>query len=256
MKVIKLLLIFLLFTVAAKASYIDTVKTLLKERKFSKVMSFLRLKDSVKGSYLEYYETLNRDIVIGYKEIKIDVEESTPTEEKNTYSVYPYTMNLIVKGDSIVYCKLINLDIVGLPLRVLKYKSGRELRQLRRNFKKIYGKRLKLKKLFQGFKEGYEYGKKCGRSYKETIFRVKLIHAVENSDVKTLRKWTSSTITEVQVYGVEGLFQLKQKGFIPSTQDIKRVNAIKNKEGELYTCRGCIGTLTSIKEVTKDFVFD
>lgn len=202
MRWLNALLFFLCLTFlnkVSKGNSLDSLKKLLNTRKYSSVSSFLVAEDSINGFRFSYNQLLNREIVSGFDEIKIETEELIPTDKENVSTVKTYIIELIVKNDTIIYCRLINHEIESLPIRVLKFKDSKPIKHLKKAFKQNFGGRLKIKNLFKGERELYVYGEHCGYFRVNPSYREKLNTVLKNNDTLTLRKWMSSTITELQV---------------------------------------------------------
>ena len=75
--------------------------------------------------------------------------------------------------------------------------------------------------------------------------------AKKNKD--SLLKWLSSTNTERQMYGADGLFQLKKLGVPLSNNERKILKFVVKKRGKIYMCFGCSSSLEDIRAVTADF---
>ena len=84
--------------------------------------------------------------------------------------------------------------------------------------------------------------------------RQQLDSLVQTKNVKGLNSWLCSANTEKQVYGADGLFQLKRKG-VKLTQEQQRIiQVIQNKNGDLKTCIGCIYLNADIGFIVREII--
>ena len=56
---------------------------------------------------------------------------------------------------------------------------------------------------------------------------------IQDKNIPSLRKWLRCPNVEMQAYAVRGLFELKNKGYQPTLEDLEMIKAIKNKKGDL-----------------------
>ena len=99
------------------------------------------------------------------------------------------------------------------------------------------------------------YGKSCGWAGIDPPYRDMLNGLISEKNTSELEKWLSSETTEIQVYGVEGFYSLKKKGYKPSEKQLQLIKIIKSKVGNLRTCSGCIYREETIKEAVARFKF-
>jgi hypothetical protein len=202
----------------------------------------------------------SRDITSKFQEALFYIENSVPIKGSHSmFTVYTYRVALITDGKTILYYnfserknKQIDGDWVPYLTTIKEYSSTRKMLELKADFKKVYSTDFNEDELFA---EGIVYGEGCGFVGQDPEERIKLNNFVTNIDTANLISWLCSTNTEKQVYAVDGFYQLKKKGLKLTDYEIRLLNYIKKKKGDIQTCSGCIYSNETITEMTKDFVF-
>lgn len=100
------------------------------------------------------------------------------------------------------------------------------------------------------------YGTSCGYIGATPPQRILMDSLVNKLDIITLERWLISGHPEIQAYGVEGFYMLKQRGHKLSNKQQALIEAIQNqKVSFVNTCYGCLFESISIQEAIKDFKF-
>jgi hypothetical protein len=234
---------------------IDSIQQLLKVKNYSSLDTYI-YKICQGNNRRSSNKPIDRELISNYFETVIRYTESKPTGEPNVSSVYPYYITLVRHNDNIIFYKLIDEHYVNQPCIMVKDKSEPSYTNFKTLYKQIFGRSLVESLLFLYEDNTFVYGSHCSSVGMDPLYRQKLNKAIKYNDTITLRYWVSSTVTEIQVYGVEGFYKLTQKGINPSKSDLKKINAIKRKKGNINFCSGCTYFKVTIHEATKDFIFE
>lgn len=237
-----------------KAGDIDDIKNVLKKKNYSSLKN--QLGKISKNKNRNSYFPIDRELVSGFLETKIKYEESYPDKDNPSVStVVTYYLHILRNNDKIFYYKLIDYRHSNAPKNVLYYKDKTVYNSLEKLFKTTFQSTIDSNHLFTADSQDITYGSHCGIVGRDPEYRVKLDKAVLAKDTSLLKKWLSSTYVELQVYGVDGFYQLKQKGLAPSPKVLKMIEAIKHKKDEIITCSGCMYFDQEIVDVTQNFKF-
>ena len=120
------------------------------------------------------------------------------------------------------------------------------------DFKADYDTDFDLKEFF---KIGITYGDECGIGGTKLPEMKTIDSLVERNDKDSLSKWLHSSNTVKQIYGLCGLYKLKQKGIKVDKAEELLIKKIMDKKGIIQTCSGCTFEDMTIKEICKDFKF-
>lgn len=203
-----------------------------------------------------YWEIL-RDIAPEYKEGVIEIQITYPDKNDPSFaSADTFKVYLITFKTQIIFYyfgekKYKNVDDVYYE-KIDTYSNKEDFERLKNKFKSIFENELNISDLFDNY---LVYGKSCGVAGMHPFGKLKIDEWIENNNKNELTGWLKSANAEKQVYAIEGLFQLKQKGINLSENELKIINYIKTKEGKISVCSGCIHTSREITEVTKKFEF-
>lgn len=84
------------------------------------------------------------------------------------------------------------------------------------------------------------YGSFCGITGQQPVMRDKLIQAVINNDISTIKKWLYSDQPVKQAYGTEGYLILKSTGSIKTNSSMEnKIMTLANSNAETQFCSGC-----------------
>jgi len=214
---------------------LEEVRQLVENKNYKNLIIFLQ-SISRKNSNYQYSEILSRQIVGDYYEKEIEFQEPSI-----------YQINIVINGDKIVYAKLIGNG--GNYFH--KTQSDTLIKELSNEFKTEYYKDIKLDSFFNKV----VYGTHCGIAGIQPEYRTFMEKLVSERNAQSLEKWLCSETAEIQLYGMEGLYELKKKGYNLTIKQQKLIKIIKSKNGNLRTCSGCIYDQESIKGATSSFKF-
>jgi hypothetical protein len=201
---------------------------------------------------------LKRDITPTFQECVIDAEKSFPSEAGSNISrVLRYRINVLATAKEIIYYDFAEKKSNGptwddFTLNVTdSFRNDILLAGLRRDFFNTYNDSINQQELFN---DSNVYGSACSIVGQKPEMREVNDVLVENKDVQLLTRWLRSTNAEKQVYGVDGLYQLKKKGYKLTAEQLRLIDIIKNKKGNLNICRGCIYSSAKISSIVRSIL--
>lgn len=247
---ILLALLFVMVFCHCKASNIEAISKILKQKDYNKLNTYLSsLSEDCSVSRL-----IEREVMPDCWEVKIQYQEFYPGDEPGVTTVNSYYIEILTEKGQIVYCCFSDHKYLNAPETILNYKVDKEYKKLSEAHQDAYGAELNFSHLFVN-NDSIVYGSHCGWAGINPGYRSKLDDAVKLMDTALLNAWLSSTITELQVYAVDGFYQLKQKGYVPDDKTLERIALVKSKKGTINQCSGCIYMNREISEATADFKF-
>lgn len=198
-----------------------------------------------------------RDLTTDFKEGVFIFEKSAPypyEDMVNSIRVWTYRVTIITTKEQIAYYELSEetYKLVGDEYRVFyetieSFKSEKQFDSLKNSFKSIFKLVLNENELFN---TEFVYGKNCAD------VRQQIDEWVTTKNKTELLKWLNSTITEKQIYAVDGLYQLKKAGVKITNEELIILKFVRNKNGTFYHCSGSSSPIqTEIFTVTKEFEF-
>ncbi len=256
------------------------VKNNLAKRDFSTFKKYAALLSKRTDTTKAYWD-IEREITPGFEERVLIINKFVPHKEDPKIStVYTFRVNLIAKDNAIIFYELKELKSKKVNNEWVEYYSGIENYQndslfklLQSDFLKSFSANLNKDELFV---TTIIYGKQCGGvtdiedsvDSTENARRIEeaakldvpfesyqIDDYVKNNDTKHLLMWLKSTTTEKQIYGVEGFYKLKLKGFKLTKEQLRIIKIILAKKGKVNVCSGCIYSSREINAVAKDFKF-
>ncbi|WP_157811744.1 hypothetical protein [Tenacibaculum sp. SZ-18] len=188
---------------------------------------------------------IERELVNNFFEQIIQFTKSVRSDEnKSVSTIYKYNLKLIKKQNGkIALYKLYRLKNVKVngkwtPTEIIvKEGSNKIMKELESEFLRVYSYPLNYNELFE---TNIVYGDVCGRVRGIPEYRGKLEKLIKSKDSKNLVKWLKSTVTEIQLYAIDGILTLKKQGIDFNKDVLKLVDVISKKKGEVYTCNRCI----------------
>jgi len=198
-----------------------------------------------------------REIVAGYEEWVIDISKSTP-DPKNSLvsSIQKVRVRLITKKNSIVFYEVAEQknkkkgdEWIPYHELLCLYKNEPELKKMKAEFNKNFHKKLNERELFV---TDVVYGRHCGEVGVNPDGREMVDSLVARKDKETLVKYLQFTNTEVQLYGYDGLTQLKDQGVQLTEREKRMMKLIASKSGAVNTCSGCLYMTNSIQDEIKE----
>jgi hypothetical protein len=236
------------------AQTLANIRELLHKRDFTAFQSYI---DSVpvmpvegRGPVRAHWQQL-RDLTPSCQEgVVIISERITGRKQQLTHLIA-----LLVSGNGIICYRLLEEDSLGEANEwkepVDSFRSETGMAELKAAFQQVYGAPLDESDLFGS----HPYGTACDADGAPPRMRYIQALLVEEKDIATLNNWLASANSEKQVYAVDGLYQLKQKGYILTAEQERLIGIIKNKRGTISVCRGCIRDNVPVRDILSGFVF-
>lgn len=249
----------LFMAISSLAQIQDEVGKVLAKKNFVEFKSYADQLSKNRKGVTSYWENL-RELTNGYQEGVFYFEQSIPHKENPAISsVSTFRVTILTSFNSIIFYHLgekknkrVGKDWVPYFDTIVFYKNDSLYAELKSSFKKTFGAVLNEKELFLN---SIIYGSSCGYAGMDPYEKTQIDLLVKNQDKKSLLKWVQSTNTEKQVYGVDGLYQLKKQGIKFSEFEIGMINAVLEKKGTIQVCEGCIHSTEEISVVTKKIKF-
>ena len=198
----------------------------------------------------EWLTSLEREIVNGFFEQVFEITKLVRDSENHAiHTVYTYTVELIYRSGTIRYYRI-------SPKDNSKGEGKNGLEALFSSYLQVYSIRLHLHDLFE---TEIVFGNHCGSYASKPVYREEMETLIEKEDLSGLINWLKSPKTELQLYAIEGLLKLQKNGVTISTEILDLIEIVSNKEGNVYTCSGCIHWNRPISETVSNIkkgVFD
>lgn len=231
MRYVLLNLIFFGFagSVLSQLKVDSSLKKLLIKGSYSDVIVFIESSKKVNPKPKTYYSDYNLDTAISFYSFI----------NSNDTSV-SYSLIILRVNDTIEMYRLTKFTEQGHVLG--------------NTFNNSFSRRLK--SINEAIKFDIIYGTLCGYHGSMLPYREKLNLAISKKDIKLLDKWLISTVSEIRVYAVEGFHSLAKIGYKLSPKQKALISSVKKEITPIRTCLGCFIESTTIKEATKEFVFD
>jgi hypothetical protein len=257
------LFISIIWTLTSAGQSLTEIKQLLADRDFVAFKRYIDTASSkytkaTSGSNVRAIWDLKRDITPIFQEAIVDIDESFPDKDKPGIStVYRYRINLIATDKEIVYYDFGNKASKSaswddFELDVLdSLRNKRLMDSLQSSFSNNYATQLNWKELFI---DTNVYGYACSIAGEMPDMRQELQIIISKKNYQILNDWLKSANTEKQVYAVDGLYQLKRKGYKLTGEQQKLISILKSKKGQLNVCRGCIYSSDSIGEIVNGII--
>ncbi len=189
---------------------------------------------------------LKREIVDNYtEEIIAFVEREQDADNAAISTLRTHHIKLIRKDSSLVFYKLVHLknvkdsdgNWVPTEVRVAVDTADVSWQLLQQRYQQVYGVALNYHELFT---TDLAYGKACGLIGGAPPYRIKLDELIAQRDTATLYQWLRSPAVELQLYAIDGFYQLHHKGLFMRSNVRRLIAVVAQKRGEAYQCGGCI----------------
>jgi len=248
MKTTKQILIILLINLIYPAfgQKIDSIKVILSHRSFNQLDSFLT-KINSDENHIFYKKGRNRQIIDSFSEITIKYEEWIADDSLNeSFSSCEYLIHIITYSDSIIFLKVYDY-INNIQLKTedtLFYIDTIFIEKLTSLYQKTYGRQISVADLFS---EDVIYG--------ETLYRFGFNEYIKSCNIEAIDKMLCSPTTELQIFAIDALFQLKKNGYKPTDTELKLIELIKSKKGQIMYLNSASCNLVDISKITNEFEF-
>ncbi len=236
----------------------NEVTASLKTLDFSK---FLATIDSLKNTEnSNFYKThYFRDIVDNYQEGLWRIDHKKPYDTiSNSFTISNYKIKILNYKGKIFYFEFSKK--VGQKVKrkweyyfqtITTYRDSLIYDSLKNRFFSVFGLQLNEKELFM---ENIFYGTFCGHRASSELPERSIIESyVLTKDKESILKLAKSPNTEKQIFAVDGLMQLKEKGVTLSDSELTIIKVILGKTGTIQTCSGCLFQTRDIKVATYKF---
>jgi hypothetical protein len=134
-----------------------------------------------------------------------------------------------------------------------KYKNKDRLKHLKRTYRRNFGCAYKISKGFDGWSYSIN---QCGFEGGYLYEYEKLMEMVASKDRRKLRSWLSSSSFNLQIYAIDGFYQLQKAGIKLNDKEMLYINNIMKKNGKVITCNGCEFFETDAQTIFTNFSFN
>lgn len=248
-------IIVLSLTLQTYGQSINGIRQLLADKDFK---AFKKYTNTNSNSNVTVIWLFNRDITPSFQECVIDIDENLSSENNSDNStILHYRINILAKSNEIIYYDFAlneNNNSVwdDLTFKIIdSFRNEILMTELKNEFYKTYNDSLHKKELFDN---SNIYGSSCLIARIKPKLRKENDLLVQNKDSILLTQWLKSTNTEKQVYGIDGLYQLKMNGHQFTTEQLRLIKIIKSKKGTIFTCDGCVNSSLKISKVVKSIL--
>lgn len=257
----KVILINVMLTLASQISWSQQTfdwKSLFENAKTAKLEQFLTSFDSVET--VSIYDYYNRTLTTSFNERVIFMEESYGYDStKTSWRINSYLISVIQGMDSIVFAQVdtlkssFYLEKEPGSVPVFQFESANLMQKVEEEFKQIYRIGLKRDELFN---LTIRFGLRCGRGSWQTSEYSEISNYVDKKQINKLREYLTSTCLEMQLFGIQGFYELKtEENYSIKPEDQRLIDVILSKSGKAIYCRGC-GVLTvDISNLKEKFGF-
>ncbi len=204
--------------------------------------------------------TILRDLSPGFREGVFYFNEFGPKANDGSQRVFVFRVQLITHGNEIVHyyfgekrSKKIKKEWVPYYDTLAHFRNDSLYTLLLSSFQNTYGGELKESELFV---DNIAYGHSCGNGGMDPQEKVTIDRLAEANNKEELFNWLRSTNFEKQIYGLEGLYTLKEKGTVFTNEELRLIKTVLMKRGTIYSCRGCVFRWTDVLRVTYRFKFE
>lgn len=225
---------------------------MLTERRFQQFKSYV---DTAPKSNVDFlWETL-REVVPGHWEGVVKIEEfKNANDERGGNKIYNYCIDFLATEQNIFFYRFnqIKNKKVGkdkwepYDTTLNTFTDEGEYTAFHNSFSKTYNDKLNPVELFV---TSIVYGAACGIAGTPPEYQQKLAALLREKDDKALLTWLKSPNTEKQLYAVIGFKTLEENGYTLTEEEKRIINVVKQKQGTVNTCSGCIFSLDTIKNI-------
>lgn len=252
MNLIRLILILIVSIITSKpifARNIEGLKQVLASKDFK---AFKKYNDKLIKSKNGTYATWNvlRDITYEFQEGGFYYSESIENSTLSKPYVVTYKVELLTSSTKIVSYTIYKWYQDNSIDTLDRFKDETLYDSMKSSFKRIFKTDLNEKELFT---VEYVYGNRCGNFGSAPKGLQIMDEWVNQKNKIEILKWLKSTNTEKQIYAVNGLIQLRNRGFQLSNEEIEIMRYIIQKKGTIITCGGSRRYTEKIKRICKTF---
>lgn len=206
-----------------------------------------------------YWEML-RNLTEEFREGVFIFEKSVPDEhDPNISHIYTFKVKLIATKTKVASYELSeqknrkvadHWEPYDDPIH--QFRDEKLLEELKNSFSTLFHAPLDEQDLFVN---NLTYGERCGIVGIPPKGRSQVIQFVKNGNKDELVNWLQSANSEKQVYAVDGLYQLSQKGIKLTENELQMIAFVMHKNGSISVCSGCMHSKDTIKSILSKFQF-
>ncbi len=237
---------FILFitTLSSRAQEFDELRSTLDSKNIQNVFQLFK-QENKKDGFVgpKFNVTYQRELITNYSELLIKCDSIVKKSERE-FQCYFYYIRIIKFKDTIIYCNASsfkNFSVINY-----KYSDTILMNIFQSEYFKVYRKLIEIKDLFS---EKVIYGNLCGLNGNKLEFRKALDKIIKRKKIKELENWLTSPIAEIQIYAVDGFYQLEKLGYVISPRNLELINQVLSKSGEIQYCSGCFVWYKDIKDI-------
>ena len=254
------ILVVLLWTSKLFGQLQNDVKESLSKKDFISFNSFADTLSNKKNN-INCHWTIFRDLTADFKEGVLYITKTVPDiKNKGISSVYTYRVRLLTMDKTIIYYELsekrnkkVMKDWVPYYDSLDYYRNDSLFTLLRQSFFRSFDGELNEVELFV---DNLVYGESCGIIGEDPNEKIIIDDLVALKNKVELFNWLKSTNFEKQIYGVDGLYQIKESGTTYTSEELKIIKNVLDKKGTIFHCRGCVHSRTDVRMVTYKFKFE
>lgn len=254
------ILIGLIWTSTLFGQVQNDVKEVLSKKDFVSVSSFVDTLSSRENTITCHW-TIFRDLTADFKEGVFYIAKSVPdTKNPEISFVYTYRVRLLTNDNTIIYYELgeirnrkIKKEWVCYYDTLAYYKNDSMFLLLQQSFMDSFDGELNESELFI---DDFVYGEACGIFGSDPEGKVLIDKLVSEKNKEELYKLLKSTNFEKQIYALDGLWQLKEKGITFTPEESRVIKNALNKKGTIFYCHGCPHSWMNVMIATYKFKFE
>lgn len=169
-------------------------------------------------------------------------------EEYNKQTITTYQIRVISKDNQIAFYEIEKGDnrndkwIVKTP--IAKKEEANLYKELNEKYQKIYGNSVSIQQIFDTSEIYVFFENMNGWVFESAYYRKRENYdeVIKNQDITTLLKWLKSGNISLQLYAIEGIFTLAEKGIIFPSDTWNFIELVQQKEGQtLYVKERFLG---------------
>jgi hypothetical protein len=242
-------------------NYNSKLNSVLASKKYSDFLVFFNnISRRHNPDIFSKYE-FTRDITEDYRESQFFAEYFADSSKSHQNSVLvDLRINLIVHGDKIIYYNYEEIysliDTVVSEWKAIRtfkdsLRETTSMNLLNKAYERNFNAAINENDLFNPL----VYGKACGIGGDAPNHGKLMEEFILNKDKASLLEWLKSTITEKQIYAVEGLYRLNKDSVSLTSEEIRIIKNVISKKGQIMTCNGCDTENRDIADIVKDWTF-
>lgn len=201
------------------------------------------LKIIEKADNVNYDELINYEIIDNFQAQLFEIKTTIITA-KNQSEILTYHLNIIKKDTEILYYEIekgsYNSDEIWTIKRlIIKNCGGSLFKDLSKKYTAIYNIHIEPAQIFNTDILYYRPKKRSTFNCSFHKHRAVFVTLIEKQDTIQLLNWLKSSNIPSQLYAIEGIFELTEKGVIFPPNTWKWIEIVQQKEGVILLASGC-----------------